>query len=279
MKLLNFVENGKVKLGLKLEGGILDVEKAGLSMTMEEAIAGGKAALEKLAALPAGELLDEAKITFAPAVTNPPKILCVGLNYADHVAESNQQLPEHPVIFSKFNNALAAHREAFPTRPISVHYDYEGELVIVMGKGGRDIPKEDALSYVFGYTCGDDISVRDLQMRTSQWLLGKTWDKAGPVGPYIATADSLDCTNLDIKTLRNGQVVQHSNTKHFIFDCATVISYLSRYITLEAGDIIFTGTPDGVIGMGDPSQKNYLKAGDKIEVCIEGIGTLENILA
>lgn len=157
-------------------------------------------------------------------------------------------------------------------------FDYEAELVIIIGKEARNVSKEEALSYVFGYTIGNDFSARDLQMRTGQWLLGKTCDGFAPIGPYITTADEINPNNLKVQCKVNNEIRQSANTRDMIFDCATIISYVSKHMTLKPGDIIFTGTPSGVI-LGYPEDKqSWLKSGDEIKINIENLGTLVNVL-
>lgn len=287
MKLLNFYEGNERCLGLKTEQGIIHVKKAaekhGLNIpaSMEQIISGGEQALlqlEKLLTLE-NDHLSEEEVTFAPAVTNPEKIICVGLNYVKHAKEVNLEIPETPVFFSKFNNALAAHQETIQMPETDHRIDYEAELVIVIGKEASNVSKEDALSYVFGYTAGNDISARKLQSITSQWLLGKTLDQFAPIGPCIVTADGIDPDNLEIRCEVNGEVRQNSNTNDMIFSCAEIISYASKHMTLKPGDIIFTGTPEGVI-VGQPrGERVWLKSGDKMTVSIEKIGELVNVLA
>lgn len=210
-------------------------------------------------------------------VTSPEKIICVGLNYLGHIEESKvKETPKEPVLFSKFNNALAAHNEKIPVPTVGEQFDYEAELVMVIGKEAKNVSKEEALSYVFGYSVGNDLSIRDLQFKSGQRLLGKTADKFAPVGPYLVTANSIDPTHLAISLKRNGEIVQSSNTKYMIFDCAAIISYISQHMTLKPGDLIFTGTPEGVI-LGHPEdQRDWLKPGDELEVVIEDIGILRN---
>ena len=286
MKLVSFYQNGQATLGIQQENGIIPVATAAAAaslaapQTLEEAIAGGPNALSQLQALLATKpaVLPFEAITYAPCVASPEKILCVGLNYAAHSAECNADLPTVPVIFSKFNNTLAAHQEAIPLPPCTSKVDYEAELVIIIGKTASNVSKENALDYVFGYTAGNDLSARDLQKRTPQWLLGKTCDHFAPTGPCVVTADSLNPTNLEISSRVNGEIRQHSNTSDMIFDCATIISYLSQHMTLKPGDLIFTGTPSGVI-LGYPEEKQiWLKAGDEVVIEIEGIGRLVNKL-
>ncbi len=287
MKLVSFYQNGQATLGIQQENGIIPVATAAAAaslaapQTLEEAIAGGQKALSQLQALlptkPA--VLSFDSIMYAPCVASPEKILCVGLNYAAHSAECKADLPTVPVIFSKFNNTLAAHQEAIPLPPCTSKVDYEAELVIIIGKTASNVSKENALDYVFGYTAGNDLSARDLQKRTPQWLLGKTCDHFAPTGPCVVTADSLNPTNLEISSRVNGEIRQHSNTSDMIFDCPTIISYLSQHMTLKQGDLIFTGTPSGVI-LGYPEEKQvWLKAGDEVVIEIEGIGRLVNKLS
>ena len=280
MKILHFERDGEVRLGLRTEGGVIDVKAAssgGVPATLEALFAAGEeglAALRKLAAEYRGELLPEEDLRFAPAVPAPSKILCVGLNYADHAAESGMELPKTPVLFSKFPNALAAHGEEVPLPGVTDTYDYEAELVAVIGRRARNVTEEEAMDYVFGFTCGNDVSAREMQMLTSQWLLGKTFDGFAPIGPYVTTKDEVDPGNLEIRCFRNGAEVQHSNTRQLIFSVPVLVSYLSRYMTLEPGDIIFTGTPNGVV-LGRP-EKDWVKPGELIEVEIEGLGRLSN---
>ena len=186
--------------------------------------------------------------------------------------------PLYPILFSKFNNALAAHGQKITLPKSARKYDYEAELIVVIGKEASSVTKEEALSYVFGYTCGNDLSARDLQFRTGQWLLGKTCDRFAPIGPYIVTADAIDPSDLNITCVVNGKVRQSGNTSDMLFDCADIISYASEYMTLKPGDLIFTGTPSGVI-TGEPADKRiWLKPGDEITVSIEKIGSLTNTL-
>jgi 2-keto-4-pentenoate hydratase/2-oxohepta-3-ene-1,7-dioic acid hydratase in catechol pathway len=286
MRLVNFKTEEGIRFGIQTAAGIIDVEKAAntysldVPTTIEETIARGEEGLSQLAQLAQKDAaaLSEGEIAYAPCVLNPEKIICVGLNYADHAVESKMDIPEYPVLFSKFNNALSAHKQVIPLPKTATNFDYEAELVIVIGKEAKDVSKEDALEYVFGYTVGNDLSARDLQFRTPQWLLGKTPDNFGPIGPAIVTADEVDPGNLDISLKVNGEIKQSANTSQMIFDCATIVSYLSQHVTLKPGDLIFSGTPEGVV-LGYPEdQRQWLKSGDKIEVYIENVGTLVNVL-
>lgn len=287
MKLVNFKVGDQIRLGIKSDCGIIDVKEAAAAYsvkvpeTIEQVIAAGKKGQEQLAELLAKKvpIIAEEHVVYAPCVTRPEKIICVGLNYISHRDECDIEVPEAPVLFSKFNNALAAHRETISLPQAAVKFDYEAELVIVIGKQAVDVPVKEALSHVFGYTVGNDLSARDLQFRTGQWLLGKTCDQFAPIGPCLVTADELDPQNLDISCRVNGTVRQSANTRDMIFDCATIISYLSKHMTLKPGDLIFSGTPGGVI-LGYPEdEQHWLTSGDKISVTIEKIGTLENTLS
>lgn len=286
MRLVNFKDGDQIRLGIKEEQGIIDVEKTAkcnsleVPITIEQVIAGGEKSLTQLRELVGkeGSVVSEQNITYAPCILNPEKIICVGLNYVNHAEESKMDIPTTPILFSKFNNALAAHNQKIILPKNSEKFDYEAELVIVIGKQACEVSKEDALSYVFGYTVGNDLSARDLQFRTGQWLLGKTCDNFAPIGPELVTADDVDPTNLNIHCKVNGEIRQSANTKDMIFDCATIVSYLSQHMTLKPGDVIFSGTPDGVILGYLEDRQIWLKAGDEIEVSIENVGTLTNVL-
>ncbi|MDF2530438.1 MAG: 5-carboxymethyl-2-hydroxymuconate isomerase [Clostridia bacterium] len=286
MKLFNFIVEGEIKLGIKCEEGIIDVAQAAneyslmVPKTIEDVISNGEESILQLTELMKKDIqtILEENIIYAPCVVKPEKIVCIGLNYISHSEECNINIPTTPVIFSKFNNALAAHGQTIELPKTAEKFDYEAELVIVIGKKAANIAKEDANSYIFGYTIGNDISARDLQFRTAQWLLGKTCDNFAPLGPYLVTADEIDSANLEVNCKVNGVLRQSGNTCDMIFDCAEIVSYLSQYMTLKPGDIIFTGTPSGVI-LGYPEeQQQWLKSGDEITVSIERIGSLTNIL-
>ena len=280
MKLVQFWKDGKTSLGIETEQGIVDVageaRRRGIPApeTMLEAIQLGEAGLELLKQL-AEDAQCYAEAPAAPVVTGCDKILCIGLNYRQHARECNLPLPEAPVLFNKFSNALAADGDSVCLMPEYREYDYEAELVAVMGKAARNVTEEDALNYVFGYTCGDDLSTRDLQfVRSNQWVLSKTFDGFAPIGPCLVPADELDPQNLPISSTVNGEVRQNSNTNDMIFTVAEIISDLSHHFTLQPGDLIFTGTPQGVMHGYPADRKNWLKAGDRVDVTIEGIGTL-----
>lgn len=288
MRLISYRADGALKLGVKVAEGVLDVGAAqaalGVSapLDLQGAMNGGLEALRKLVDLAAGrsELLRrEEELTLAPCVPAPQKLICVGLNYRRHADEVKMARPTSPVLFGKFPNALAAAGESIPLPGGAAHFDYEGELVIVMGRRTREVAVEEALDYVFGYSVGNDLSARDLQFRTTQWLLGKTCDKFCPIGPYLVTADEVpNPDQLAIRTWVNGEVRQDSNTQDMIFTCAQIISYASHYMTLEPGDVILTGTPEGVISGYPEERRIWLRAGDEVAVEIEGLGRLVNRL-
>lgn len=214
---------------------------------------------------------------WAPPVPEPGKIICIGKNYADHAAEMGGEPPEIPVVFSKFASALIGAGQPIRLPEISQQVDWEAELVVVMGRGGRHISREKAFDHVFGYTCGNDISARDWQKGRpgGQWLLGKTFDTFAPLGPWVVTADEIaDPHQLEIVLRLNGETMQHSNTRHFLFPIDFLIAHLSQFMTLHPGDLIFTGTPAGVGAGRHPPL--FLKPGDELEVEIEGIGLLAN---
>ncbi len=284
MKFLRYLGNdNKAHIAVECEKGVVDIEKTaslkGLRapLTMREVIGGG---IDK--GLTEGEvcLLPDAP-RLLPPVETPEKILCVGLNYYDHRKECDEfpEAPKEPVLFSKFANALAAHGEEIPLSPAAQQYDYEAELVIVIGKTAKNVSPEQAPDHIFGYTAGNDLSARDLQFKSGQWLIGKSMDKFAPIGPRLVTADELNANDLAISCKLNGETRQSANTSDMIFSPAEIVAYASSLMTLKTGDIIFTGTPGGVIlGMTDPD-KQWIKAGDTVEVTIEGIGTLRNTFA
>ena len=209
-------------------------------------------------------------------ISNPKSIICIGLNYADHIAETSLATHDFPEIFMKTSNALAGNHDAITIEDESLHYDYEGELVIIIGKSGKNIPREKAMEYILGYTIGNDVSARTLQFRGSQWILGKSLDNFAPIGPTIIPPHSFDFESATITTTVNGEVRQQAKLQQMIFKPDAIIEFVSQYITLQEGDIIFTGTPSGVVLGKNESKYSWLKPGDTVSVSISGIGTLEN---
>jgi 2-keto-4-pentenoate hydratase/2-oxohepta-3-ene-1,7-dioic acid hydratase in catechol pathway len=278
--------DGSENLGIKTEGGVIDLKRAGVHLTLDQMLQQrrqtelaelARSAKAKAATVP------ESAITYGRLFANPGKIVCVGLNYRRHAQEINMPMPKQPVLFSKFNNALAPHRTTIPLPPadVSFKFDYETELLIVMGRLARNVSEENALDYVAGYCTSNDFSARDLQLETGgQWLAGKTLDRFAPIGPYFVSADQIpDPNNLKLQTWVNGEVRQDWTTSDFIFNCQQMISYISKIFPLDAGDIIFTGTPHGVIAGMSKDKQVWLKSGDKIVSSIEKLGTLEFNLA
>ena len=224
---------------------------------------------------PFSEELEAEKATLAAPIRRPPKIVCVGLNYRDHAAESGLAIPEVPTVFAKFPTAVIGPRHPIILPKASTRPDYEAELCVVIGKGGRHIPAERWQEHVFGYTIFNDVSARDFQMATSQWVIGKTFDTFAPFGPAIVTAEEIaDPHNLRISLELNGRTMQDSNTSNLIFKIPQLIAYLSSVFTLEPGDLIATGTPSGVGFARKPPV--YLRPGDEVRVKIEGLGELVN---
>ncbi|HEX2906673.1 MAG TPA: fumarylacetoacetate hydrolase family protein [Phototrophicaceae bacterium] len=284
MRVLTFWHDQELRLGVKLPGGILDVTAAAtgqVPQTMEALLVGGvaaRAALERwVADHPAAPLLDEPTLTYGPCVPNPGKIICLGMNYQRHTAKLEPGQQPAPILFSKYSNTLAAAGEVIPLPPAAEQYDYEAELTVVIGQRAQNVTEADALKYVFGYCNANDLSARELQKRTSQWLLGKTLDKFFPIGPYLVTADEVpDPQALTIRAWVNGQLGQDATTADMIFPVAYLISYISHHFTLEPGDVIATGTPDRVAPEG--AEKVWLKAGDVVTIEVQGLGQLTNTM-
>ena len=282
MKLVQIWKDNRPALGIQTGGGIIDVEaeaaRRGVSAPadMKQAIAAGSQGLARLAEL-AADAQCYTNAPLAPVVTGTDRIFCIGLNYRQHAKECDLPLPPAPVLFNKFSNALAAHGDCVRLIPDYKEYDYEAELVVVMGKPARDVSEAEALDYVFGYTCGNDLSTRDLHFaRGNQSVLSKTFDGFAPVGPCLVPSRELDPNNLDISSVVNGETRQNSNTSDMIFNVQQIIADLSHHFTLQPGDLIFTGTPQGVMHGYPADKKNWLKPGDRVDVTIQGIGTLSN---
>ncbi|MDO5445690.1 MAG: fumarylacetoacetate hydrolase family protein [Eubacteriales bacterium] len=265
MKFANLLINGDTKACVFSGGKWLDISE---QATMDEIVAGKKT--DPSIGIPvAGEPV------FGNILNTPGKLLCVGLNYRSHADKVEFKRADTPILFSKFANALVPSDSKITLPEWESSYDYEAELVIVMGSEAWNVSEEDAMKYVFGYTAGNDMSIRDPQKRTSQWLIGKTMPGFGPCGPCIVTADELDpVKGASIKSYVNGEMRQNGSTSEMIFSCAEIISYASKYIKLEPGDLIFTGTPSGV-GL-EKEEKIWLKPGDTVDVEIEKIGILRN---
>jgi acylpyruvate hydrolase len=226
---------------------------------------------------PGGAVLDKRELTICSPLCSEerPKLLCIGLNYVDHAAESGSKVPDQPLVFAKYATTLIGPGESIVPPPDATALDYEVELVVVIGKKAKRVAEAEAFEHVAGYTCGNDVTERRFQRRDGQWLRGKSSDTFAPLGPVIVTRDEIfDPHNLNLGSKVNGEVRQHSNTKQIIFRVPKLIEYISTYITLEPGDLIFTGTLPGVGFAMKPPQ--FLRAGDRVEVWVEKIGNLMN---
>ena len=267
MKIVQYYDNQKLKVGLikgdliipfKFNGDALDLIKQ-----------------KELPALDHSNSFSINRVKLAPPITNPSKIIAIGLNYRGHIKESKGDVPEVPIIFSKFSNSIIGSGQYIKwDRRVTKKVDYEAELAVVIGKEVKNCSEEDAIDAIFGYTCANDVSARDLQFSDGQWTRGKSLDTFCPIGPWIVTKDEIDPDNLDIKCYLNGKLMQHSNTREMIFSVSWLVSFLSRHFTLFPGDLILTGTPEGVGAFRRPSV--WLKDGDEVIVEIEGIGRLIN---
>jgi 2-keto-4-pentenoate hydratase/2-oxohepta-3-ene-1,7-dioic acid hydratase in catechol pathway len=286
--------DGSESLGVVTESGVIDVrataKKLGMHLpsTVDDLLRHNAtddlARLVENAAHSGVPFLNEAAITPGRLFANPGKIICVGLNYRQHAKEIGMPEPRVPPLFNKFNNALAGHGCVInlPPKELSTKFDYETELLIVIGKACRNVAEGEALDYVAGYCTANDFSARDLQMElpAGQWMIGKTLDNFAPIGPYFVSADLVgDPNNLKLETYVNGELRQSSNTSDFIFNTQQMIAYISKHWTLEPGDIIFTGTPQGVIAGKPKEQQVWLKAGDDVVSSIEKLGELRFTLA
>ena len=282
MKLINMIVNDALHLGVLTDQGVFDVsagKEPGVPKTMMEALRMGRAeALPKLSrALESAEgFLDEASVTYAPAVDSPTKILCVGVNYRAHIEETRGSFDPAavPTIFAKFNNTLTPHKGVVKRNPNSKKHDYEAEIAIVIGKRASNVKPEEAESCIFGYTLANDVSARDLQKATSQWIPGKTCDTFCPLGPCIVTADALKWDAMHITGFKNGEQRQEGWSTDMINNIPKLVSFLSGCCTLEPGDVILTGTPSGVI-LGRPEgMQDWLQPGDVLTVREDTIGEL-----
>jgi 2-keto-4-pentenoate hydratase/2-oxohepta-3-ene-1,7-dioic acid hydratase in catechol pathway len=277
LKLVSFKHGGKATYGVVQAQGyrqppaefldrypdLVAVLRADALGALEQAVRSG------------GTSIDPATTEALPVVTNPGKFICVGLNYKTHVAETKRGDSEHPSLFLRFNDTLAANGDVLPRPTFSDRFDWEGELAFVIGKGGRHISREQAFEHIAGYTCFNDVSVRDWQKHTHQFTPGKNFPSTGPLGPYLLTRDEVpDVTSLTLETRLNGEVMQHASLNDLIFDIPVLIEYISRFTPLSPGDLIATGTPGGVGDRRDPPR--YMKEGDTIEVEITGLGILRN---
>ncbi len=281
MRLVSFKRGREAAIGVRGSAGLVDLSVAvpELPRDMIDLLTAGKGAMAKTARAahrPPENAVVKGRVSYLPPIANPGKIICVGLNYSDHAAEANLNPPDYPVLFMRTPASFVGHRQPLICPKMSTHFDYEAELVVVIGKAGRHIAKSRALDHVAGYTVANEGSVRDFQMRTSQWTIGKNFDSSGAIGPEIVTPDELPkgAKGLKIECRLNGDVLQSSTTAAMIFDVATLIKEASTIFKLEPGDIIVTGTPAGVGFVRKPPI--FMKPGDTCEIEIEGVGVLSN---
>lgn len=279
MRLIAFRNDiGGASLGARVGDELVDLSRLGIATSLDALLRLGDAGMNAARNAMAGssERRPLKGLRYLPPVLNPAKAFAIGLNYLDHAAESNFEPPKYPVIFHRYASSWVAHGEAIVRPKISHQFDYEAELVAVIGKPGRNIPKESALDFVAGYSLFNDGSVRDHQFRSNQWMMGKNFDDSGSFGPEFVTADELPpgAHGLQLQCRLNGELMQNANTRDMIFDIATLVAACSEAMALQPGDIIISGTPSGV-GLARKPQV-WMKAGDVCEVEVEGVGVLRN---
>lgn len=278
MKLVTYQHNGHQHAGVVQNDTVISLKSAGIP-DMLSVLQGGPEALKVIEVLlakpPADAVTPLSDVKLSAPIPKPTKIVCVGLNYRDHAIESKMEIPSRPTIFSKYNNTVIGPGDNIVIPNNTQKPDYEAEFAFVIGKGGRHIKAADWPDHVFGYMNLNDVSARDVQLAVSQWVMGKTFDTFAPMGPYLVTADEIeDPHNLNISLTLNGETVQNSNTKELIFKIPDLVEFLSSIMTLEAGDIVSTGTPSGVGMAWNPPK--WLKPGDETVVTVEGLGSLRN---
>jgi acylpyruvate hydrolase len=276
MRFVSFKKGNKTLLGVRENSGVRTLGE----VTLEELLAEGIDLSTWATAQSGGQIESEEGLAFLPPLQRPPKIICVGLNFADHTSESKYEQPDYPTLFFRVHTSLIAHNQPMvrPAVADCAGLDFEGEIAVVLSMGGRHITMEDALEHVAGYALFNDGSVREYQFKTPQWTVGKNFDGTGAFGPDLVTADELPAgaKGLLLETRLNGKVVQSANTDEMVFDVASLISIISEAITLEAGDVIVSGTPSGIGWARTP--KLLMKAGDVCEVTVEKIGSLRNVI-
>lgn len=272
MKLVTVRQEGGTRTGLLEDEAVVLVDDADVGALLQRpdwhSVTAGD-----------GPRVPLAECRLGPVVPHPPRVFCIGLNYTKHILEMGRELPEHPTIFSKFASSLCGPHDTVKLPPESSRVDWEAELAVVIGRPGRRVTPEEALDLVAGYTVLNDVSMRDWQNRSTQWLAGKAWDRSSPLGPALVTADELPsgASGLRITCTVNDEVVQDDNTADLLFDVATLVADISVFTTLLPGDVIATGTPGGV-GAGHTPPR-FLKPGDRVRTAIEGIGELDNLVA
>jgi 2-keto-4-pentenoate hydratase/2-oxohepta-3-ene-1,7-dioic acid hydratase in catechol pathway len=282
MRLVTFSESGDHRVGALTDGGVIDLNLADPELPADilALLRGGPSLLER-ASRAAGEPRTEAarpleRVTLLAPIPRPPKIVCIGVNYADHAAEAGRAVPARPSVFLKAPSTVVGPGEPIVRPPTTEQLDYENELAVVIGRTAKGVARERAMEYVVGYTILNDVSARDLQLAADGGIiLGKNFDSSAPMGPYLALTDEIpDPTALGLRTWVNGELRQDGNTRNLIFDIPAIISFLTQQLTLEPGDVIATGTPAGV-GLGMNPQV-WLQPGDTVRMEIDSLGTLEN---
>lgn len=306
MRLVTFTPGGDARLGLQANGKVADLREAYAALLGPAGDVGGRQEADHLfpadmvaflalgqPAMDAARRVDQALRNGSLALASPPicfgettvrllapvptptKIVCIGLNYRDHCEEDNKPVPERPIIFAKYPTAVIGPGQPIVRPKLTQQLDFEAELAVVIGRGGKHVSIEDAPNYIAGYTIGHDVSARDIQFGDGQWVRGKTFDTFCPMGPALVTPDEVgDPHKLEIRSLVNGQVMQHSNTRHLVFNSYYLVAFLSQVVTLQPGDCILTGTPGGVGAFRNPPV--WLKPGDVVTIEIEKLGALTN---
>ncbi len=278
MKITMFEQRGRRGIAVSAGGGLRGLVEGspGWPGDLDSLVARGADLREVGTLLESAPVLDADGLGYLPPLSRPSKILCIGLNYRDHSTETGLKLPDYPAVFARFPSCLVGHGGPLRKPSVSDQFDYEGELVAVIGRRAKNVSREEAPDFVAGYSAFNEASVRDFQMRTSQWTVGKNFDGTGAFGPWLVTPDELPrgARGVRIRTRLNGLTVQDGTTTDMVFDVADLVSILSRTMTLEPGDVLVTGTPSGV-GMARKPPL-YMKPGDVCEVEIEGIGILKN---
>lgn len=275
MKLVSFSKNGKEGIGALVGDSVVDLTGLKGAQTMRGLLEadGLGAARDKVASAKPDFALSDC--TLLPPITDPSKVLCIGINYVEHAAEAGRTVGQYPVVFQRYADTLIGHGATMLKPKLSDKFDYEGELAVIIGKGGGHIAKENAMAHVAGYSCFNDASARDWQFHTHQYGMGKNFRTSGPFGPWMVTADEVpDYRKLRIRTLVNGQELQNDTPAKLAFDVPHLISYISQALDWRAGDVLATGTPSGIGFKRNPPI--LLKDGDKVDIVIDGIGTLSN---
>ena len=278
MRLISFRKNGYSGPGILCGSGVFPLRDVGFedALSFIRAATQERERVHKLVSNASPrEVIPLENVRITAPIPRPPKILCIGLNYRDHAVESKMEVPSVPTVFAKYGNAVIGPGEPIVVPSVTQKPDYEAEFAVVIGKRCKHVSRSEWQDCVFGYTIVNDVSARDVQLATSQWTMGKSFDTFAPIGPHIVTADEVpDPHALDIRLSISGEILQHSNTRELIFNVPTLIEYLSSMLTLEPGDIISTGTPAGV-GLGRTPPR-WLRPGEEVVIEIEKIGTLRN---